>query len=606
MALDQNEIVSQGWWNQPDDIPDGVALPDGVEKSNDYYAYYRVYRDGRREIEWRKRGSGDGKNDPILTTSSDSVPAIKAKWDDDTTKDKAATRAEQGGVTQEGATRGAQTGPTREVYRSGQWVTEQNPTYQQPATTPHTEGTPIPGGGFDNSKPIMVNRDANGQQVGAARALTADERAQWERDQNGGKSNAETQAATQKADTTEVSSEYVGTGKNRKKITTYQSGRKVTEDAATNATATAVTYDPDGTKVTKYDDGTETREAKPPTAGQIVKGAGPNGEDMQAVTGPDGKVSYQPIAGAPKPNGLPSDLPQFVPTISKPAMGIIEFAQQINQLASMKNQDGSPKITDAQKNAILASAHADALAEANRLDTIRATQQQSQTNEITQRDADLNASVSRGAQANQATEAAMTTGATLMKMMSPSSLKSADAIVPGLLGTAYQQAGQWGGLSNPAPVDASKYPALQALNQLGINPAPPSGADVANQTNATMAQSNNAFGHALGQPAGAPAAPQGPLPPIGPSNLFPTPQAPPGTPTVGGMMPDANQPPTPQPGQPPAPGDPNAPVGMAQPSWGPMQHPAVAQTMGQPPDPSIDPQAWQNAVAQASRMLGMG
>lgn len=605
MALDPNGIYSQGVWDDPADFP--AQLGDGVEKTNQYYAQYTTYNDGHRVIQWYKRGSGDGKNDPILTTTTDTVPKVKSDFDDAVAKDKAATRAEQGGVTQEGATRGSQTGPTREVYRSGQWVTEQNPTYQQPATTPHTEGTPIPGGGFDNSKPIMVNRDANGQQVGAARALTADERAQWERDQNGGKSNAETQAATQKADTTEVSSEYVGTGKNRKKITTYQSGRKVTEDAATNATATAVTYDPDGTKVTKYDDGTETREAKPPVAGTIVKGAGTNGEDVQAVPDLDhpGQVKYVPIPGSKGASALPADLPPFTPDINKPAFGIVEYAQQVNALAAAKNADGTPKLTEAQRVAALTAAHEAATSEAQREDAIRASQQQSQTNDISQRNADLNASVSRGNQAVQATQDAMTTGTKLMSMMSPKSLKGADAIVPGLLGTAYQQAGQWGGLSNPAPVDTSKYPALQALNQLGINPAPPTGADVANQTQATMQQSNNAFNHALG-PGGAPPAPQGPLPPIGPSNLFPTPQAPPGTPTAGGMMPDANQPPTPQPGQPPAPVDPNAPVGMAQPSWGPMQHPAVAQTMGQPPDPSIDPQAWQNAVQQASRMLGLG
>src|ERR1044072_1438908 len=35
----------------------------------------------------------------------------------------------------EGATGGPKTGPTREVYRSGQWVTEPNPLYQQGATT---------------------------------------------------------------------------------------------------------------------------------------------------------------------------------------------------------------------------------------------------------------------------------------------------------------------------------------------------------------------------------------------------------------------------------------------------------------------------------------
>ena len=61
-------------------------------------------------------------------------------------------------------------------------------------TTPRVEGTPIPGGGFDNSKPIMVRRDQNGQQIGQAETLSAAERTQWEREKNGGLTDAEVQA----------------------------------------------------------------------------------------------------------------------------------------------------------------------------------------------------------------------------------------------------------------------------------------------------------------------------------------------------------------------------------------------------------------------------
>ena len=97
---------------------------------------------------------------------------------------------------QEGDIRGSQTGPTREVYRGGKWVVEPNPVYQAPsnsqATTGRVEGTPLPGGGHDNTKPIWVERDASGQQVGPAKPLTADQRQQWEREKNpGGKTDAE-------------------------------------------------------------------------------------------------------------------------------------------------------------------------------------------------------------------------------------------------------------------------------------------------------------------------------------------------------------------------------------------------------------------------------
>ncbi len=60
---------------------------------------------------------------------------------------------------------------------------EIKPTAGSQATTPRVEGTPLPGGGYDNSKPIMVQRDAQGQQVGDARPLTADERKRWELEQ---------------------------------------------------------------------------------------------------------------------------------------------------------------------------------------------------------------------------------------------------------------------------------------------------------------------------------------------------------------------------------------------------------------------------------------
>lgn len=58
-----------------------------------------------------------------------------------------------------------------------------NQTQNKP-TIGRVEGTPLPGGGFDNTKPIWVERDQNGQQVGAAKPLTADQRKQWEIENN--------------------------------------------------------------------------------------------------------------------------------------------------------------------------------------------------------------------------------------------------------------------------------------------------------------------------------------------------------------------------------------------------------------------------------------
>lgn len=82
MALDPNEIVSEGWLeDNPNDWPANIKLPDGVTKSTEFYGYQRTYKNGRRVIEWFKRGSGPDKQDPVLTKTEDEVPAIKEKWD---------------------------------------------------------------------------------------------------------------------------------------------------------------------------------------------------------------------------------------------------------------------------------------------------------------------------------------------------------------------------------------------------------------------------------------------------------------------------------------------------------------------------------------------
>lgn len=50
--------------------------------------------------------------------------------------------------------------------------------------TPRIEGTPIGGGAFDNTQPIMVWRTPDGQQAGPAEPLQSHQRDQWERDKN--------------------------------------------------------------------------------------------------------------------------------------------------------------------------------------------------------------------------------------------------------------------------------------------------------------------------------------------------------------------------------------------------------------------------------------
>jgi hypothetical protein len=172
---------------------------------------------------------------------------------------------------------------------------------------------------------------------------------------------ADAERAQKEADTTVVSVAYQGTGKNRKKVTTYKSGRTASEDAPTNATAIGVTYDADGTKVTKYDDGTETREQKDPAT------VAP--KDV-AVTkqGSDGKTYVQHTVSTPgKPDdvyytapgstervqfpddtsktagtNLPESLQGWRPDSTKPGWGLFERADQLSKAAAqglIKPQD---------------------------------------------------------------------------------------------------------------------------------------------------------------------------------------------------------------------------------------------------------------------------
>lgn len=217
MALDPNEIVQQGTWEpgtaDGKPIPDSITAPDGVDKtSNQFYAQYKVYRDGHRVIQWYKRGTGDGKNDPVMTTTgedgSDMVPAVKKTWDEDSTKDAAATRA--AGAP---ATRTVNGVPSQVVGKdaNGQDIWAPVQTANGPATAtstatgtgtssnprvpagsvPRIEGTPDPSKpeGRDNSTPVRAWHAPDGSVV--YEPLTPAEVLDWQRQKNGGKTDAE-------------------------------------------------------------------------------------------------------------------------------------------------------------------------------------------------------------------------------------------------------------------------------------------------------------------------------------------------------------------------------------------------------------------------------
>ena len=192
---DPNAIVSEGWVGDKKTDYDGLKIPSGVDAAQvgkQFYAYQRTYANGRKAIEWFKRGSGGGEGgqgDAVLATSEETVPAIKEKWDKAESDAQDDTKPPGGLPTRTINGQVMQWTPAPRAYDipTGETPT----TAPKPATTPRIEGTPIPGGGFDNSKPIKVHRDANGQQVGPAEALTGPEREQWEREKTGGKTDKE-------------------------------------------------------------------------------------------------------------------------------------------------------------------------------------------------------------------------------------------------------------------------------------------------------------------------------------------------------------------------------------------------------------------------------
>jgi hypothetical protein len=368
-------------------------------------------------------------------------------------------------------------------------------------------------------------------------------------------------------------------------------------DPTTN-TPTVRTFGPDGQEVPGgLPD--EQKPAEKPTVGE-----GPGGGKIQYVPDPDhpGQVKAVPVPGSEKPKP-PPEAGEYVPDINKPAFGVVEYTQRVYALLA------AGKITQQQAADAITLAQSAATSEAHRIDSIRAAQQQDQSNQVAQRNADLNASVSRGSQAVTVGTNAINTGVQLAGLMTPKNF--VHGVVPALLGIQHQNAEWWGGLEKPARVGSEGYPLLQGLNQLGLPQAAPA-PQVA----------------PLAAPAEQPVTPPPPTsPPIPP--VVPLEGADQGTaPAAAGTVP-AFRPPPPVPGsETPVTG---GPVSQAAPSWAPIasagtvpvptapvpqapqiaagepapmqvQHPVVGAVLGQDPN---NPD-WAQAVAMASRMLGLG
>ena len=217
------------------------------------------------------------------------------------------------------------------------------------------EGTPDPNSptGFDNTRPRWVVRDANGNEVWA-RPLEPAERQQWERDKNGGKTDAEMSTPPKEevnpSDPTRLRKPdgkggWVDAGPN---------AAGVQAAADRNKPTTSIRENPDGTvsAVQTFPDG------RPPVVTVIpgVRGKpdtvkGPDGVTYER--GPDG--TYKPAAGIPTPGAAAKNVDEFVPDYTQPDLGLGKWAASQRQKIGKPSEAGG--ITQKDYDAAVTSAH---------------------------------------------------------------------------------------------------------------------------------------------------------------------------------------------------------------------------------------------------------
>lgn len=320
MAQSTEEVPNlTGMVTDPDLFPS--KLPEGVQKTSEWYAHRRTYRDGRQVWEFFKRKSGggpvgaDGKpGDAVAATIETEVPAIKEKWD-----------KEQAEAAKPPATVSAPPTQPNIVTRNpdGSLATQPNPNYTPPSGSTakdwRTEGTPLPGGGFDNSKPIMAAY-VNGQRTGETRQPTAGELKDWneagQMTRNpGGKTDAQidTERRQQDADA------RAAADRNKPSVT-------IKEDASGQLVAISV-----------YPDGRPSTTESLGVRGTPQQVKGPDGTTYER--GPDG--TYKPAAGIPTAGAGLKNVDPFVPDYTKPDLGIGAWSTaQRQKIGKPANQGG--------------------------------------------------------------------------------------------------------------------------------------------------------------------------------------------------------------------------------------------------------------------------
>lgn len=317
----------------------------------------------------------------------------------------------------------------------------------------------------------------------------------------------------------------------------YRNGQWVVEDnplyrpdESTTRPQTVSTNTTEPFIVTRMPDGTLKTEKNPNYKGPEQKPG-----TVLTIKGGDGKTYLVPIdaQGNPGPardsgvpgegnQPLPAGMPRFTPDPNKPALGLVEYAEQLAALRA------SGKLTDKQYQEFVGYAHQQASTEAQRLDTITRAQQTQQTNEINQRTTDMQLSSNRLTAANSATQNALDTSLKMAGNFTNDTYRSAGGpILPAVMALQDMRAASWGGMNTPPPVTTAGYPALQQVGQMGLTPA--------QQPNTVIPAVSALAPGAPGAPAAAPARP----PLWQPRTNMPTPNPPPAAPVAPGQSPPA-------------------------------------------------------------------
>jgi hypothetical protein len=360
---------------------------------------------------------------------------------------------------------------------------------------PRIEGTPLPGGGFDNEAPVQVWRRPDGTVV-KTEPLTGPERTKWEEDRQKSRNpgqKTDAQLATEKK----------------------EADAKAEKDAANNRGTT--TLKPDGRggtiAVTTYPDGRAPTTA--PVPGVPSEAQNKYREVKQDPTtgkwsGLTASGQWEPIEGGP---GLPDkgvgnlkDLPAYQPDLTKPGAGLIDYARQLDEYMA-----AHPEFTWEKRQQVLTAAQAQARQVTDEWNIgARALETQYQGS-LTQRGQDINQATGRANLANQHIQNA---NALIEKFAPYLGVTPGDAgkMFMGMMASQLATATMYGGMREPPPVEMDPRLTAFAGRMPGGQTAapPPAPAPTApstltpEQADRDMAAAVRAAHAATGQPLPAP------------------------------------------------------------------------------------------------------